>query len=309
MYISFSVSIPVGFYKTKKGHIVKVLNTLRFLDSFQFKSQSLDSLAKTLKKEDFALLKHYFTKTSPNNDWTLLCEKGFFPYRSLDSFAKFNQPLGKLMSLKISTRKHWIFITHSNAALWVTTTIYMETDVLILADVFLLFRQVCMKVYSLDPAHFFSALNLSWEVMLITTRVTLGLLTDIDMLFFEKGIRGGINGIGELRHFVANNKHLGSFDVSQPSVHGAFFYVTSIYAGTMQQTLPLDPYSWNETITLAKDLNTSDVSPFCYFVEVDLDYPIELHDSHNDLPLAPEKLSNQQSWLSLCRKRWSQNCI
>ena len=93
VYISFSVSIPVGSYKTKKGQIVKVSNTLRFLDSFQFMSQSLDSLAKTLKKEDFALLKHYFTETSPNNDWTLLCEKRIFPYSYLDSFEKFNQPL------------------------------------------------------------------------------------------------------------------------------------------------------------------------------------------------------------------------
>ena len=74
--------------------------------------------------------------------------------------------------------------------------------------------------------------------MLITTRATLGLLTDIDMLlFFEKGIRGGINGIGELRHFVANNKDLDSFDVSQPSVYGAFFDVTSLYAGTIEPLL------------------------------------------------------------------------
>ena len=92
-----------------------------------------------------------------------------------------------------------------------------------------------MKVYYLDPAHFFSALNLNWEAMLITTRTQLALLTDIDLLlFFEKGIRGEINGIGELQHFVTNNKDLDSFDVSQPSVYGAFFDVTSLCAGTMQ---------------------------------------------------------------------------
>ena len=310
VYISFSVSIPVGSYKTKKGQIVKVSNTLRFLDSFQFMSQSLDSLAKTLKKEDFALLKHYFT--SPNNDWTLLCEKRIFPYSYLDSFEKFNQPLppygndwrntltGKIDVTKDQYKKALdLYNSFQCRSLGDYHDIYLKTDVLLLADVFQLFRQVCMKVYSLDPAHFFSAPNLSWEAMLITTSATLGLLTDIDMLlFFEKGIRGGINGIGELRHFVANNKYLDSFDVSQPSVYGAFFDVTSLYAGTMQQTLPLDSYSWNETITLAEVINTSDDSPVGYFVEVDLEYPIELHDSHNDLPLAPEKLSIQQSWLS-----------
>ena len=57
--------------------------------------------------------------------------------------------------------------------------------------------------------------------MLITTRANLRLLNDIDMLlFFEKGVRGGINGIGELRHFQANNKHMESFDDTKPSVYG-----------------------------------------------------------------------------------------
>ena len=55
--------------------------------------------------------------------------------------------------------------------------------------------------------------------MLITTRATLGLLSDVDMLlFFERGIRGGINGIGELRHFEANNSYMDSFDDTKPSL-------------------------------------------------------------------------------------------
>ena len=56
VYISFSVSISVGSYTGKKGKIVKISIASRFLDSVQFMTQSLDSLAKTLKKEDFALL-------------------------------------------------------------------------------------------------------------------------------------------------------------------------------------------------------------------------------------------------------------
>ena len=116
--------------------------------------------------------------------------------------------------------------------------VYLRTDVLILADVFEEFRQICKKVYKLDPVHFFSAPNLSWDAMLNTTRVDLGLLGDFDMLlFFERGIRGGINGIGELRYFRANNRDLDVFDESKANVYGAFFDVTSLYAGTMQQTL------------------------------------------------------------------------
>ena len=59
----------------------------------------------------------------------------------------------------------------------------------------------------------------------------------------------------------------------------------------MQQMLPLDSYTWNNTITLVEVLNTSDDSDFGIFVEVDLEYPAELHELHYD----PQKRSIQQS--------------
>ena len=97
--------------------------------------------------------------------------------------------------------------------------------------------------------------------MLITSRVDLGLFSDIDMLlFFQRGIRGDFNAIGEHRHFQASNKDLDGFGKSKANVHGAFFDVTSLYAGTMQQTLPVDSYEWNEAITLREILTTSDDS-------------------------------------------------
>ena len=66
----------------------------------------------------------------------------------------------------------------------------------------------------------------------------------------------------------------------------------------MLQMLPLDSYTWNDTKTLVEVLNTGDDSDFGFFVEVDLEYPPELRDQHNDLLPAPEKLPIQQSWLS-----------
>ena len=93
--------------------------------------------------------------------------------------------------------------------------LYLTLDVYLLADIFQAFRDVGVKEYQLDPALFFSAPNLSWEAMLITTKVELGVLTDIDMLLFcEPAIRGGINGTGALRHFKANNQYMQDFDPS-----------------------------------------------------------------------------------------------
>ena len=135
--------------------------------------------------------------------------------------------------------------------------------------------------------------------MLISTRVKLGLLEDVDMLlFFERGIRGSINGVGELRHFTANNPHLNTFGQSQKTTFGAFYDVTSIYAGTMQKMMPRGSYSGNSEIKVKQILETPGSSNIGYFVEVDLKYPQHLHDLHKGLPLAPEKQTIRSSWLS-----------
>ena len=84
--------------------------------------------------------------------------------------------------------------------------LYVQSDILLLADVFENFRDKCIKIYELDPAHFLSAPGLAWQVCLKKARVKLELLTDNDMIMMvEKGIRGGICQ-AVYRHAKANNK-------------------------------------------------------------------------------------------------------
>ena len=54
---------------------------------------------------------------------------------------------------------------------------YVQSDTLLLADVFENFRNMCIKVYELDPAHFLSAPGLAWQACLKKTKVKLDLLT------------------------------------------------------------------------------------------------------------------------------------
>ena len=71
--------------------------------------------------------------------------------------------------------------------------LYVQSDTLLLADVFENFRDECIKIYELGPAHFLSAPGLAWQACLKKKKVNLELLTNIDMLFMvEKGIKGGI---------------------------------------------------------------------------------------------------------------------
>ena len=89
--------------------------------------------------------------------------------------------------------------------------LYVQSDTLLLADVFENFRNTCLEVYELDPAYFLSLPGLAWQACLKKTSIKLELLTDYDMLLMvEQGIRGGIcHSIH--RYAKANNKYMKNY--------------------------------------------------------------------------------------------------
>ena len=89
---------------------------------------------------------------------------------------------------------------------------YLKSDTLPLADVFVNFRKMCLKIYHLDHVKFPSATGLAWEAALIKTEVKIELLTDIDMLLMvERGIRGGMFHAIH-RYVKANNRYMKDYD-------------------------------------------------------------------------------------------------
>ena len=90
--------------------------------------------------------------------------------------------------------------------------LYAQNDTLLLADNFENFRNLCIKVYELDPAHFLYTLALPWQTCLKKTEVKLELLTDADMLLMiEKEIIGGICHAIH-RYAEENNKYMNNYD-------------------------------------------------------------------------------------------------
>ena len=84
--------------------------------------------------------------------------------------------------------------------------LYVQSNTLLLSDIFENIGDTCLKIYELDAAHFFSAPRLVRQAALKNPKVTLDLLTDIDMLsMVEKCIRGGIC-YSIYRYTKANNK-------------------------------------------------------------------------------------------------------
>ena len=90
--------------------------------------------------------------------------------------------------------------------------LYLESDTLLLADIFENFRKACIKTYELDPEHFISIPGLAWQARLKKVGVELELLADYDMLLMiEEGIRGGICHAVH-RYAKANKRYMKDYD-------------------------------------------------------------------------------------------------
>ena len=123
------------------------------------------------------------------------------------------------------------------------------------------------------------------------TRIELNLISDIDMhLLIEKGMRGGISYLAK-RHSKTNNKYMEYYDSSKESKYITYLDANNLYGWVMSQYLPYSRFKWLNKKESEFCLNSiRENSSIGYMLEVNLEYPSELHDLHNDYPLAPEKL-------------------
>ena len=120
--------------------------------------------------------------------------------------------------------------------------LHVQSDILLLADVFDNFRNMCMKVYGLDPAHFLSAPELVWQACLKKTEVELELLTDPDMLLkVEKGNRGGICHAIH-RYAKANNKYMENYNKHEEESFLQYNDANNLYGFAMSEPLPVGDF-------------------------------------------------------------------
>ena len=108
---------------------------------------------------------------------------------------------------------------------------HIQSDTLLLADVFENIRNMYLKIYELDPARFLTAPSLAWQAALKNTKVKLDFLSDIIMLFMvEKDIRGGI-----CQTFYwdakANNKYVKDYDKNKQTSYLKYWDVNNLYVG------------------------------------------------------------------------------
>ena len=298
-YISFSIKVPVDSYIDKNGEEKDKLIELRFIDSFKFMSSSLDSLTKNLVRggkklfgfEDYSELQY-----------NLLTRKGGYPYEYDNPWDQFNEtqlpPIDTFYSnLNMSsiseddyqhTQRVWEEFGIHNLGDY--HDLCLKTDVVLLANMFEAFRHTCLKHYKLDPAHFYASPGLAWRTCLKHIGIKLELLADPDMLLMiEWGIRGGITQAVR-KYASANNKYMGDrFNPKSESSYLQYLDAKNLYGWAMSQPLPTGGFKW-------VDVNPNEISELAtrtdkgYLLEVNVSYPKELHNPHNDLPFMCERM-------------------
>ena len=121
--------------------------------------------------------------------------------------------------------------------------LYVQSDTLLLADVFGNFRNMFIKVYELDPPHFLSAPGLAWQACFKKTVAELELLTDDMLLMGEKGIRGGVCHVIH-RYAKADSKYMKNYDENEESSYIQHLDANNLYAWAMSQKLPVSSFKW-----------------------------------------------------------------
>ena len=173
------------------------------------------------------------------NKVILLLRKGVYPYEYMDSLEKFDETslpdkeaFYSSLNMENITDVDYrhvkrVFKEFNNKNLGNYHDLYVQSDTLFLADVFENFRNKCIEMYELDPAHFLSAPGLAWQACLKKTEVKVELLTQNDMLFMiEKG--GGICHAIH-RYAEANNKYMKNYDKNKESSFTEYLDGNNLY--------------------------------------------------------------------------------
>ena len=104
--------------------------------------------------------------------------------------------------------------------------VIVQSDTLLLADVFENFRKASIKTYELDA--------------LIVKRTM--------SLMIEEGIRGGICHAVH-RYAKANNRYMKNYDTSKESSYIQYLDANNLYGAAMSEKLPTNGFKWVSDIS------------------------------------------------------------
>lgn len=286
------------------------IGNLRFLDSFQFLSTSLEQLVALLLKGGKSNFVHTAKHLGTDDD--IVFAKGVYPYSYMSSREKFAEtclpPLESFydtlrdepLKQEDYVRAQEIWTKFGISSMEAYHNHYLVTDVLLLTDVFEHFRRSVLDLHGLDCLHFPTQPSLAWSMALKHTGAKLDLITDPDAyLMIENSMRGGIATISQ-RYASANNPYVDDYVEDETRRYITYLDANSLYATAQSEPLPIGNFRFlsDEEINDFDLFSIKADAEVGYIIECDLAYPPHLHDSHNDYPMAPDHLTVTRDMLS-----------
>ncbi|GBN71512.1 hypothetical protein AVEN_259249-1 [Araneus ventricosus] len=219
---------------------------------------------------------------SPHRD--LLLKKGIYPYEYMSSFSKFEETqLPPRSPFQCSLVNEGI----------------SEADCEHAPNVWKCFNFEDLGEYhDLFSTHAdFSGLGIASSIE--DDRCEVGSVYRYRHLFIEKGIRRGVSMISH-RHSEANHPQCPNYDASEANKYITYLDANNLYGRAMSQPLPVNNFEWlsPEEISLQQICQTPNDATTGCILEVDMEYPPELHDLHINYPLAPERMTITPKMLS-----------
>ena len=186
------------------------------------------------------------------------------------------------------------------------TTLYVKTDVLLLAEAIMDMRRNIWAEFQLDMCAYLSLPMLAKDIMLKYTGAKIELISDKEMSdLLQANIRGGLSFINK-RVAVARPRASDTVEGEEPSV---ILYVdaNNLYGKAMVFPLPYRGFRWMEQEELERFDVERDVTKVSgaegYILEVDLRYPEHLHLEHSSFPLAPHSMEISEKDISRYSKQ------
>ena len=303
-YISFSLC-------QKKGIALRFLDTMGF-----FNNAKLSDLAGYLK--DKPIMREVFGKNLAKD----LDRKGVFLYEWFDCLEKLNQeefPSYEVFRSVLNglEEKTYIDVNGKEKKTLVGKNIekedyeygkmiykkyceifrnfhdlYMKTDVILLADVFEEFSNMCFGYFGLHPGNYYTVPGYAWDALLKYSKANLAPLVEEDMyIFLERGIRGGYSNIHK-RYSKANHKYLPDYDESKVSKFLIYWDFNSMYTYAMTKALPYNKFKWAtekqiEEIEMLIKNEAYDEIPPCT-LSVDVTHDVKNLAKENIFAMCPE---------------------
>jgi hypothetical protein len=289
---------------------------IRFLDSFNFISESLDNITNTLSKSNhtFENLKRVLSQHGIDHATIeKLLRKNIFPYEYLDDYNKlFDSELPPHSKFYSSLKKsnvseddyayaQYVFKETNCSSLKDYLELYLKLDTLLLMECFNKFRQFFFEKYGLDASHYVTLPSYAMQCALFSDKTKISLICDIENLtLIEKNIRGGLTSA--IRGRVRPNDPciLETYNAEIEASCCVMLDFNSLYGSCMVEKLPYGPvYELTEQEINNFDYKTCDSNgDFTYFLLVDFNIPDHVRRLTDDLPLGIRQYKPKKAELS-----------